>query len=178
MTDSEEWLPVPIPEYSDIYLVSNLGRVKRRYPTRHTRWKERCIGHLDADGYPKVMLYIGDKGRPFRVQRLVALAFLGPPPQGRNIVCHKDDNRQNVRADNLFWGSPAENSADMVRKGRSAKGAAHPRPHARITEDVVRDLRRRYAAGGVRQIDLAREIGYTLQGVNDILRRKTWSHID
>ena len=108
---------------------------------------------------------------------MVALAFLDPPLDGKTLVCHKDDDRKNNRADNLFWGSPAENSADMVRKGRSAKGAGHPRPHARITEEVVRDLRKRYAAGGIRQIDLAHEIGYTLQGVNDILRRKTWTHV-
>lgn len=178
MTDQEQWKPVPIPEYADLYLVSSHGRVKRSKPTRHTRWTERCIQHLDADGYPKVLLYIGPKGRPFRIQRLVALAFIGPPPAGKNLVCHRDGIRTNNRADNLFWGSPADNSADMIRKGRSAKGARHPRPRARITEDVVRNLRSRYAAGGVLQRDLAREIGYTIQGVNDIIRRKTWAHVE
>lgn len=37
------------------------------------------------------------------------------------LVCHKDDNPLNNRLDNLFLGTPMQNSTDMVNKNRAQK---------------------------------------------------------
>jgi len=47
-------------------------------------------------------------------------------------------------------------------------------PKAKLNWDQVRDIRARYAAGGIRQIDLAREYGVTQPNIGDIVRGNTW----
>nr|WP_243737862.1 HNH endonuclease [Blastococcus xanthinilyticus] len=51
------------------------------------------------------------------MHRLVLLAFTGPASPGE-VGRHMDGDPSNNRACNLAWGSPAENTADMLRMGR------------------------------------------------------------
>lgn len=49
------------------------------------------------------------KGKTYKVARLVAEAFHGPPPFDKAVVMHVDENAANNRASNLAWGSQKEN---------------------------------------------------------------------
>lgn len=65
---------------------------------------------------------------------LVTLAFRGPKPDGMecrhdNGICDDD------RAENLLWGTPAENAADKRRHGTIAKGERHGR--ATMTDQQI-----------------------------------------
>jgi hypothetical protein len=48
---------------------------------------------------------------------------------------------------------------------------------AKLTEEQVLEIRRRYAKGGVRQVDLAAEFGIDQTHVSDIVRRNVWRHV-
>lgn len=47
---------------------------------------------------------------------LVCAAFRGERP-AHLLVRHKNDDREDDRAENLCWGTPSENSHDAVRNG-------------------------------------------------------------
>ena len=66
----------------------------------------------DGDGYPTVK--VGGKRR--RVGILVQLAWAGPPQ-----VCHRDDDRQNSRPENLVWRSKVENEQMKGKKGKEIR---------------------------------------------------------
>lgn len=65
----------------------------------------------------------------------------GPIPPGM-AVCHSCDNPQCVRPTHLWVGSHRDNTQDMMRKGRRPMGEALP--HAKLTDEQVAELRRRY----------------------------------
>lgn len=52
-----------------------------------------------------------------RVHRIVAEAFLGPPPFPAAEVCHGDGNRHNNCASNLRWDTRSNNHRDKVKHG-------------------------------------------------------------
>jgi len=77
---------------------------------RHPR-KEGRIRVLDAVwtfgkvNSQKGYLEIGN----IAIHRIVAIAFLGPPPTVQHVVDHIDTNRQNNRPENLHWVTRFEN---------------------------------------------------------------------
>lgn len=109
---------------------------------------------------------------------------------GRLYVLHHCDTPGCCNAQHLFLGTQVENMADMVAKGRAAKGETsglrrHPEciprgersGSAKLTEAQVREMRRRYAAGGVRHRDLAEERGMDTSSVTRIINRQVWKHV-
>jgi hypothetical protein len=101
----------------------------------------------------------------------------GEIPAGLS-VCHHCDNPSCVRLDHLFLGTDADNHLDSIRKGRYATGTRGVRgernPLAKLTAEQVRDIRQRYAGGGVTKTVLGRLFGVSRQNIRDIVRRKTW----
>lgn len=112
----EEWRP--IPGYEGTYAVSNLGRIFSH--PRPTTKGGILRGSVDNYGYRRIGLVQNGKEATRRIHTLVALAFMGPTPDGMEIL-HCDGDKANARLDNLRFGTHAENMADMVRHGRSTK---------------------------------------------------------
>lgn len=98
----------------------------------------------------------------------------GPIPP-KMEVCHGCDNPPCQNLDHLFLGTSAANTADMVAKGRSARGERHG--HARLTEDQVLAIRGRHASGGISHVSLAREFGVSEATVRHIVHGETWRHL-
>lgn len=90
-------------------------------------------------------------------------------------VLHKCDNRKCVRPDHLFLGTPIENVKDMVSKKRHFTG---PRPwQAKLTVEQVKDIRGLCAAGMQGKV-AAQKFGVSSAIVYDILKKRTWRHVD
>lgn len=99
-----EWshLEEYIPDGSGYY-ISTLGEVFS------IKTNKILKGRIDKNGYITVHLRTGsNKGKHYRVHRLVALAFI-ERIEGKNIVNHKDGNKQNNSLDNLEWSDPKGN---------------------------------------------------------------------
>lgn len=97
----------------------------------------------------------------------------GPIP-GRLVACHKCDNRPCVRPSHLFLGTRQDNNADMLAKGRQARGRAYPQ--AKLTEDDVRAIRRGLAEGRTNN-ELGATFGVDPSAIRQIARGVAWSHV-
>ncbi len=112
----------------------------------------------------------------------------GKIPDGL-LVCHKCDNPACVRPDHLFLGTSADNSADMVAKGRVSKGQKHSKVMktttnrgenchlSKLAEKDVLDIRARCKPGQRNMTEVAKEYGLTRTTVQTIVYRKSWKHI-
>ena len=144
--DTEEWVPVhTLPGYECCieYFVNKVGDVMSTKGNKPKLLKST----VSVDGYELVTLQqrIGrKKPKCVAVHKLVAFAFLPPPPlpygnkKGCCNVDHDDDNKLNNNVSNLFWNTPADN---MTRKeyarGKSSKICLNP------TDEQVRHRERR-----------------------------------
>jgi hypothetical protein len=97
----------------------------------------------------------------------------GPIPEGM-CVCHHCDNPSCCNTEHHFLDTKAGNTADMVEKGRQAKGEKHGR--AKLTEADVLEIRRRIAAGES-QSSIAADFGIHHTTVGAIKSGKRWSHL-
>lgn len=86
----------------------------------------------------------GANRRLLKVHRLVLLAFVGQPPQGKSQVCHKNNIASDNSLSNLRWGSRLDNGADQRIHG-SQRGSRNGR--AKLTERDVAEIRKRIANG-------------------------------
>lgn len=167
------------------YEVSNLGRVRTL-----NRWVEymrmgklmrRLIkGQLikpvaDKDGYVFVGLVgYGSKPKCIKyVHRMVARAFHGKPPPGKDHVLHGDDCPSNNIATNLRWGSNLDNVKDRDSKGRQASGARNG--WAGITDKQARDSRTYVLLPEVTVSDIMELLGIKEGLARSILNGRHWS---
>jgi hypothetical protein len=97
--------------------------------------------------------------RPWKVHRLVALAYL-PNPENKPQVYHKDNNRLNNNVSNLYWGTNKENHEQMARDGRSRKGRGENNPMSKLSNNQRREIIQRYSMG-ISSRKLANEYGVT-----------------
>lgn len=112
-----------------------------------------------------------------------------PIPDGL-VVRHTCDNGWCCNPAHLLLGTPAENSRDMVERGRSARGdrngaRLHPERilrgenaiNAKLTERKVRTIRRFYELRLLDQQALAEIYGVAKCTISAVVTRRNWSHV-
>ena len=108
----------------------------------------------------------------------VALAVSGQSLADGFDVCHRCDNPPCVRPDHLFLGTSAENTADMMAKGRYRPGG-RPMPgstngYAKLTEPHVIEIRG-WLAMGRKPKDIAPRFGVSAATVYAIKAGTNWT---
>lgn len=172
----ETWKPVPYEPFNEKYLISSLGNVKPIKKSKYSPAKgENLTGGVSSGGYRFMWLYHDGKRKACFVHRMVALAFIGEPPEGKSVVCHLDNTPLNNRVENLIWGDNFDNMRHMVEHRRSLVGAKNPR--ALLNDEKVRSIRELYAKGNVSQTEIARKFGVDQTIISRVIRRQSWRNV-
>ena len=103
LQEDEVWREIDFIPETDLdgkYFVSNYGRIISLCRKEPIELKQFVCGN----GY----FYVSIGKRDYRVNRLVALAFI-PNPDNKRIVHHKDANRKNNHCSNLELATDQEN---------------------------------------------------------------------
>lgn len=130
-------------------------------------------GQLHSRGYGRIRK-TGMRGGTTTVHRAAWELAHGPVPPGM-LVCHHCDNRICCNVDHLFLGTPADNSTDMVKKGRSQRGEQSSQ--SKLNEQQVRRIREMRSQGMTQQA-IADEFGVNRRTVQDIVSGRLWRHLE
>lgn len=151
-------------------------------------------GHTSSAGYGK---FHPDAKSSMLAHRFSYVMHVGPVA-GDLFVCHRCDFPPCVNPAHLFVGTPADNVADKVAKGRQSRGESvsakqrgdkhwttqKPYPYrgeqipgAVLTAEKVLAMRAEYATGEWKQRDLAQKYGISQGTLCNIVNRKLWRHV-
>jgi hypothetical protein len=180
--DGERWLPVP--GYEGRYEVSSRGRVWSSPRKTITGVRGGLLLKAVLAGRPgyerlAVTLCRGTEKNQCRVHQLVMLAFVGPCPEGMEVLHLDGDRFRNHWPENLAYGDHATNQRQMVEHGTAhlALKVGSQRLNAKLTEETVPVIRAEYAAGGVTERDLSAKYGINVSTLHRMLVRQTWKHV-
>lgn len=119
---------------------------------------------------------IGNKPRLVLAHRWAYEHFVGPIPEGLSVL-HRCDNPPCVNPAHLWLGTKADNNADRSIKGRDAHPQGEQNGRSKLTEDDVREIRRRYSQGEYQRV-IAADYGLGQTTVSGIVRSVSWAHIE
>lgn len=177
--NEEIWKPIPgLPGFE----VSNLGNARSlaRDVNRNGKVFRKITGRVlskytnPKHGYVTVAIKFLGGGRPERLHRLVAMAFI-PNPQNLPSVDHIDFNKQNNRAENLQWISNEENALKTYRAGRGVfvRGSKHG--VSKLKESDVVQIRLMGATH--KRSELAKMFMVSANTIGGILTNRIWTHV-
>lgn len=133
------------------------------------------VGNQNANGYGLLSCRTKEVKRQILAHRYAFEMAHGRIPDCMHVL-HRCDTPRCVNPLHLFLGTPADNAADKVSKGRQQRGETLH--FAKLTAEQVRSIRIRYAAGGVTQKQLAVDHDISPIHVNGIIKRRSWKHVE
>jgi len=152
------------------------SRVERTGWDRCWKWH----GHKNPKGYGKFSahLQLGDDC----AHRISYMLQYGNIPIGAHIL-HHCDNPECTNPTHLYAGTPFDNMRDKVLRGRVSRLLGTEHPNAKLSDEKVAEIRRRYSGGSGRpykpnnQVSLAKEFGVSVTVINKVLHGKSWTHV-
>lgn len=147
------------------YLISTLGNVKT------VNGKPKKIVY-DNKGYGRVELWKNNKGKKFRVHRLVAETFI-PNPLGKEQVNHIDGNKKNNCVSNLEWVTPKENIKHAIENNLSSIKYGSKNLSSKLKEEDVKYIRENAGINkSVRELSEIYKVSTTT--IYNIINYKKW----
>lgn len=153
------------------YRVGDDGSIWK-YAAYYSRWR-KLKPIVRPTGHCQVQLYNSGSYKWFFLHRIVLTAFVGECPEGMQCCHYPDRDPQNNRLENLMWGTVAENCSHKHEHGTSNigkkynQGEQHPR--CRLTDEQVREIRRRAVEKRSTQKAMAKEFGVTYTYLNRVV---------
>jgi hypothetical protein len=174
----ETWRP--IPGCHGFYSVSDRGRI-RSEPIQTSRCGKQRGRILkcspDSKGYLQFRASLRDGAtKQMKVHRAVALAFLGPRPDGHQIN-HKSGDKLDNSVANLEYVSCRQNIRHAWELGLYDRDLRRGENSctAKLTVDQIRQIRELSSTLGLAQ--LANRFGVTPENIRMIVNRTTWKHV-
>lgn len=112
----EKWKE--IPNFEGLYEASNLGRIRsiehiRKNGTNEYKQKSKILKfNKNPNGYLQVRLSKNGIAKTYRVNRLIAMAFI-PNYENKPTINHKDGNKLNNQINNLEWATHKEQTKHL-----------------------------------------------------------------
>ena len=164
----ERWRP--IAGLDGYYEISDRGRVKRVKRGNRTFVGSILTPAITEAGYQRVDPCINNKPRSFFVHRLVADAFIGPCPEGKQVN-HKDGDKTNNYVENLEYVTPSENTFHAYRI-KLASNQGENNASSKLTEEDVHKIRRLLTEESIKAI--AERFNVCYWTIYAIKRGYTW----
>jgi len=156
-------------EWCQDYEVSNLGNIRSWRPygaSKEKRVSPVMIKPWISNGYSMVTLSVKQNKKHFSIHSLVAEAFIGTKPP-KSVVCHKDDNKNNNAANNLYYGTYSQNGKDAVKNKKLKSGEDHPL--SKLSNADVDTIRHLVLSLGVTHKKVADIFGISASTVSGII---------
>lgn len=157
-----------IPGYEGEYQASSKGQIKSLKRMVPCKGGYRCVSerllkqHIkDKCGHLGVSLRARNQG--FCVYRAVALAFIGVPEEGQEVL-HINGNPKDNRPENLRYGTRRENILDVYYQGKRWK---------QLNIDDVQTIKFALFCGFSSK-ELSKEFNVSISTINDIKRGRRY----
>lgn len=179
MNTNEEWRAAI--GYEGIYEVSSAGRIRSldrdipHYMGGVSRIKGKILSPMLDSGYLRIGLRNKKVFRMVYVHVLVAAAFVGPCPSGKEVN-HKNGIKTDSAASNLEYMTRKENVRHAFSSGLAKGKVGEINGNSKLNADQVREIRRRRAAGELLRV-IAADYGIDTSAVGHVTTRKNWNHI-
>lgn len=166
---NEEWRPVI--GFEGFYSVSSAGRVRRDTSQRIIRpW-------IDKRGYATCSLSKrGVCTTGVKIHQLVAAAFIGPCPVGKEVN-HVDGFKANNCDTNLEYLTRRENVQHAHRTGIAFVPKGEQQGLSKLTDAAVAIIRQTDAKIPGVTASLATRFGVSRVAIRCVRRRHTWKHL-
>lgn len=171
--NSEQWKELAIPniDSSEMYLISDYGRVKRK----KTNYEWTIITPSKIKGYSIINIKLDNGKRTTRyIHKLVANCFLMKEHHEQDAVIHLDFNKENNHVRNLKWVDHEGLFTHQAKNPNYKKGVIR---YSKLTETDVIRLKKKIQRGKNPLYKIAKEFGITHTQLNRIRSGENWGHI-
>jgi hypothetical protein len=161
-----------IAELSGAQVASVQARIRRLSTVDPETGCWNWNGTRCSSGYGR-MKVPGRSHVPFKAHRVAYEVFVAPITDEALVCCHTCDNRRCVNPEHLWLGTANDNWRDAIVKGR---WNINNNRQNRTTDDDVREIRRRVAAGESRNA-VAASMGLSMRCVSEIVSGRSRSRV-
>lgn len=135
------------------------------------KWKPLPVKANDKGYMPLNLRDVGGKGRRTHLHRVVAETHVSAPPFSKACVRHLDGNPKNNHAENLAWGTYADNENDKHSHGTHILRITN----AKLTQEKI-TLAKKMRDEGKTTNAIAVALGVSRPTISRLFSGATWSN--